>query len=65
MAVAKTCQLTPICIVAFWAPGKAPKSMPMTDKQVAARKAQYSRNLNTGRNEWVWTCKVNPAECEQ
>lgn len=61
-AAAAVCGTQAICQVGFWTSG-APRGLPMTDAQVAARKAQYGRNLNTGHNEWTWACDVNPSEC--
>jgi hypothetical protein len=39
----------------------APKSLPMSDAQVATQVAQWEYNRHTGLRRLLWSCKVFPA----
>lgn len=63
VTAASLCATEAVCNVGFWRPGAAPRTLPMSDAQVASKLAMYGRNLNTGYNDWAWSCEVNQAEC--
>jgi RNA polymerase subunit RPABC4/transcription elongation factor Spt4 len=48
-----------LCFVSFWVAGTdIPKSLPMTDAQVASQVVQWDYNANTGLRRFLWSCKV-------
>lgn len=58
------CSTKVICITHIWDPkdGRAPKSLPFTDKQVDNEVVTYQGNKNTGRSKFIWNCKKFPNE---
>jgi hypothetical protein len=56
LAVAEACAGKPICQVQFWV-SSAPKTLPMTDAQVASKFVHWQQNLNTGLRRWLVNCK--------
>lgn len=65
VTAASLCGTDAVCNVGFWRPGAAPRALPMTDAQVASKLAMYGRNLNTGYNDWSWSCEINAQECNR
>jgi hypothetical protein len=61
VAIAEICGIKPICQVLFWTTGTdAPKSLPMSDAQVASKVAHWQYNSNTGLRRLLWSCKAFP-----
>lgn len=58
-AADEICAANQTCFVYFWDdPARAARAMPMSDAQLAALKAQYSNNPNTGFREMLVSCSV-------
>lgn len=66
LAIADICSGKNICRVMFWKDmDMVPKSLPMSDAQVAAKVAHWQHNGNTGHRQLLWPCKIvdDPSEC--
>jgi hypothetical protein len=60
-AIADVCGTKPFCKVLFWVAGTdAPKSLPMSDAQVASQVADWVYNSHTGLSRLLWSCKTFP-----
>jgi hypothetical protein len=60
-AIAELCGVKPVCQVLFWpADTGAPKSLPMSDAQVASQVAHWQFNSHTGLRRLLWSCKIFP-----
>lgn len=60
-AVAHLCAGKSICQVLFWIAGTdAPRSLPMTDAQVASQVAHWQYNGDTGLRRFLWSCTIFP-----
>jgi len=61
-AIGVLCAKKPgFCKVLFWSDERAaPRSMPMTDSQVAAMRADWTYNGKTGTRSLVWHCSIDP-----
>lgn len=57
IAAATLCAGKAICQVHFWV-GAAPKSLPMSDEQVASKLVHWQQNLNTGLRRWLVKCST-------
>jgi hypothetical protein len=65
-AIAALCPNGAFCYLHFWSDrNSVPSSWPMTDAQVDARVAMYTRNPTTGYEEMSWNCRIknDPKVC--
>ncbi len=65
-AIASLCPTGDYCYLHFWSDrNSVPSAWPMTDSQVDARVASYTRNPKTGFDEMLWNCRIknDPKVC--
>lgn len=49
------------CKVMFWASaGLVPRSLPMTQAQLSAMRANWTWNANTDHRSLLWSCDIDP-----
>jgi hypothetical protein len=65
-AIRSLCGASGYCYISFWSErALVPKRLPMTDAQVDAQTASYTRNPATGYEELLWSCRLrsDPKKC--
>lgn len=65
-AIAEVCGIKDWCKVLFWADESlTPTKLPMTEAQVHAQVASWTRNAHTGYKKFLWACRIvtDPNEC--
>ncbi|MFZ5558677.1 MAG: hypothetical protein ACOZDY_18510 [Pseudomonadota bacterium] len=61
LAIGKVCAGREFCKVLIWADERmVPKTMPMTDAQVRALRANWTYNGRTGSRTMLWSCDIDP-----
>lgn len=65
-AIGALCAPSQFCYILFWSDRRrVPRQLPMSDAEVAAQVAVYTRNPRTGLDELLLTCRLekDPTKC--
>jgi hypothetical protein len=65
-AIQGVCGNGQMCIVHFWTDRKrVPATIPMSTAELKAKTASYTRNPNTGFEQFLWNCRIknDPNQC--
>jgi hypothetical protein len=65
-AINGLCSPGQFCSIMFWTNRSVvPDSLPMTDAEAAAQTASYTKNPNTGFEQFLWSCRIknDPSQC--